>query len=146
MCKSFLLDKDTWYQVTVYKPLKNSNKNIYTNVQWIQFPMMYTEGEITLLFIKIYISLLYCHERVEMVAWQTDRQNDWDRETKDSIIDNTSLALAGPSGIRAGWGIEINGRFEAERPPPSAGPPSGGRAATLTPLSPMYSTRPCCLV
>ena len=54
---------------------------------------------------------------------------------------DTSLALAGPSGIRAGWGIETNGRFEAERPPTLAGPPSGGRAATLTPFSPMYSTR-----
>ena len=30
--------------------------------------------------------------------------------------------------------------------PASAGPPSGGRTATLTPLSPMYSTRPWCLV
>ena len=55
-------------------------------------------------------------------------------------------ALAGPSGIRAGWGIEINGRFEAERPPALNGPPSRGRAATLTPLSSMYSTRHCCLV
>ena len=26
-------------------------------------------------------------------------------------------------------GVSINGRFEAERPPTSAGPPSGGRAA-----------------
>ena len=52
-----------------------------------------------------------------------------------------SLALAGPSGIRAGWGIEINGRFDAKRPPPL-----GGRAAKLTPLSPMYGSRPCCLV
>ena len=58
----------------------------------------------------------------------------------------TSPAFAGLSGIRAGWGIEINGRFEAERLPVSAGPPSAGRAATVTPLSPMYSTRPCCLV
>ena len=54
--------------------------------------------------------------------------------------------IAGPSGIRAGWGIETNGRFVAERPSASAGPPSGGRTATLTPLSPMYSTRPSCLV
>ena len=45
----------------------------------------------------------------------------------------TSLAFAGPSGIRAGWGIEINGRFEAERPPASAEPPSSGRAATFVP-------------
>ena len=51
----------------------------------------------------------------------------------------TYPALAGPSGIRAGWGIEINGRFEAERPLTSAGPLSGGRAATLTPFSPVYS-------
>ena len=41
--------------------------------------------------------------------------------------------LAGPSGIRAGWGIETKGRFEAERPPTSVGPPSGGRAAFQTP-------------
>ena len=59
---------------------------------------------------------------------------------------NTYLAFAGSSDIRVGWGIEVNGRFEAERPPASAGPPSDGRAATLTPLSPLYSTRPCCLV
>ena len=58
------------------------------------------------------------------------------------ITYNTSLALAGPSGIRAGWGIEINGIFEAKRPPISAGPPSGGRTATMTLLIPMYSTRP----
>ena len=36
------------------------------------------------------------------------------------------LALAGPSGICAGLGIEINGKFKAERPPASAGPPLGG--------------------
>ena len=29
--------------------------------------------------------------------------------------------IAGPSGIRAGWVIEINGRFEAKRPPALAG-------------------------
>ena len=51
------------------------------------------------------------------------------------------LALAGPSGIRARWGIKINGRFEAEMPLTLAGPPSGGRAATLTPLFVLYSTR-----
>ena len=43
---------------------------------------------------------------------------------------NTSPAFVRLSGIRAGWGIEINGRFEAERPPASAGPPSEGRTAT----------------
>ena len=37
--------------------------------------------------------------------------------------------LAGPSGIRVG--VSNNGRFEAERPPTSVGPPSGGRAATF---------------
>ena len=36
--------------------------------------------------------------------------------------------LAGLSGICAKWGIKINGRFEAERPPASVGPPSGGQA------------------
>ena len=50
--------------------------------------------------------------------------------------------LAGPSGIRVGWGIETNGIFEAERPPTSVGPPSGGRAAFLSPIHPLYSTRP----
>ena len=39
-------------------------------------------------------------------------------------------------------GRSINGRFEAERPPASAGPPSGERAAFLTPIHPLYSTRP----
>ena len=56
------------------------------------------------------------------------------------------LTLSAPSVIRARWGIEINGRFEAERPSASAQPPSGGRAATLTPLSLLYSTGPCCPV
>ena len=48
-------------------------------------------------------------------------------------IFNTSPAFAGPSGIRAGCGIKINGRFEAKRPPGSVGPPSGVRAATFVP-------------
>ena len=39
-----------------------------------------------------------------------------------------------------------NGRFEAVSLPVSAGLPPGGPAATLTPLQPMYGTRPCCLV
>ena len=34
------------------------------------------------------------------------------------LVEHTYLALTGPAGIRAGWGIEINGSFEAERPPP----------------------------
>ena len=37
--------------------------------------------------------------------------------------------------------IETNGRFEAERPRTSVGPPSGGRAAFLSPLHPLYSTK-----
>ena len=53
----------------------------------------------------------------------------------------TSPVLARLSDIRTGWGIETNGRFKVERLPASAGQP-----ATLTPLSPMYGTRPCCLV
>ena len=39
-------------------------------------------------------------------------------------------------------GRSINGRFEAERPPTSAGPPSGGGAAFVTPMLSLYSTRP----
>ena len=39
-----------------------------------------------------------------------------------------------------------NGRLEALRLPVLAELPPGGRAATLTPLYPMYGTRPCCLV
>ena len=55
--------------------------------------------------------------------------------------------LSGPSGIRVGSGIETNGRFETERPPGSVGPPSGGRAAFLSPpLHSLYSTRPHGLV
>ena len=54
--------------------------------------------------------------------------------------------LAGPSGIRVRWGIETNGRFETEKPPTSVGPPSGGQAAFLSPLHPLYSTRPHGLV
>ena len=56
------------------------------------------------------------------------------------------MAFAGPSGLRAEWGVEINDRFDAERPPASTGPPSGGQTTTLKPLSPMYSTRPCFLL
>ena len=59
-------------------------------------------------------------------------------------VTHTSLTLAGLSGIHAGWGTEINGRFEAKRSPALAGLPSAGWAATLTPLSPLYSTGPCC--
>ena len=44
-----------------------------------------------------------------------------------------SPAFAGPSGIRVGWGIDINGRYETESPPTSVGPPSGGRATTFVP-------------
>ena len=40
-------------------------------------------------------------------------------------------------------GVSINGRLEAERPPVSVEPPSGGRVATFVPI---YGTRPCCLV
>ena len=42
--------------------------------------------------------------------------------------------------------VSINGRFEAERPPGLAGRPSGGRAAFMTPMHPLYSTRPHGLV
>ena len=56
-----------------------------------------------------------------------------------SICINTSLAFAGPSGIRIRWGIEINGRFEAERPPALAGLPSGGQAAFMTLFFNKYS-------
>ena len=38
-------------------------------------------------------------------------------------------------------GVSINGRFEAERPPASVGPPSGGRATFMTHMHPLYSTR-----
>ena len=43
-------------------------------------------------------------------------------------------------------GVSNNGRSEAERPPTSVGPPSGGRAAFQTPLHSLYSTRPHGLV
>ena len=59
---------------------------------------------------------------------------------------HTYLGFAGPSGIHVGLGIEMNGRFEAERPPASAGPPLGWRAAFLTPMHPLYRTRPHGLV
>ena len=54
--------------------------------------------------------------------------------------------LAGLPSIRVGWGIKTNDRFEAERPPTSVGPPSGGRAAFQIPMHPLYSTRPYGLV
>ena len=43
-------------------------------------------------------------------------------------------------------GVSVNVIFEAERPPISAGSPSGGRTAFLTPMHPLYSTRPHGLV
>ena len=43
-------------------------------------------------------------------------------------------------------GLSINGRFEAERPPGSAGPPSGEWAAFITTMQPLYSTEPHGLV
>ena len=42
--------------------------------------------------------------------------------------------------------VSINGRFEAERPRLRLGPPSGGRAAFMTLVHPLYSTRPHGLV
>ena len=49
----------------------------------------------------------------------------------------THPVLAGPFGIRARRVLNINGRLTVERPPTSAVPSSGGRAASLTPLSPL---------
>ena len=43
-----------------------------------------------------------------------------------SILLSIPGFLAVLSDIRAGWCTEINGKFEAERPPVSAGPHSGG--------------------
>ena len=43
-------------------------------------------------------------------------------------------------------GNEINIRLEAVRSSASAGSPLGGRAASLTSLSPLYSAGPCCPV
>ena len=73
----------------------------------------------------------------------------WNRITDlvfSTIYGYSYLAFAGPSDIRVGWGIEINGRFEVERLPASAGPPSAGRAAFLTPMHHLNSTRPHGLV
>ena len=53
--------------------------------------------------------------------------------------------FSGLSGIRARRSM-LNGRCEAERPPASAGQPSGERAAPLIPLSPLYITRLRCPV
>ena len=41
--------------------------------------------------------------------------------------------LTWPFGWAVEWGIETNGRFEAERPPISVGPLSGGRTASSVP-------------
>ena len=41
---------------------------------------------------------------------------------------------------------KVKDRFEAEGFPASAGPPLGGRAALLAPVSSLYSTGPCCPV
>ena len=43
-------------------------------------------------------------------------------------------------------GVSINGRFKSKRPRALAGPPLGGRAAFITPMHPLYSTRPHGLV
>ena len=61
------------------------------------------------------------------------RTSSWKARISASNIlnSNTYMAFAGPSGIRAGWGIEISGRFEAARPPASVGLPLGGRAAAF---------------
>ena len=48
----------------------------------------------------------------------------------------------GLSGVRAERSM-LHGRPEAERPPGSVGQPAGEWAASLTPLSPLYSTGPC---
>ena len=55
---------------------------------------------------------------------------------------HTSPAFAGRSGILVVWGIEIYGTFEAKRLPASVGPSLGGRVAFVTPMHPLYNTRP----
>ena len=54
-------------------------------------------------------------------------------------------AEAFQSGICAGRS-KLNGRLVAKRPPASAGPLFGRRAASLTSLSHLYCTGPCCPV
>ena len=62
---------------------------------------------------------------------------------KHKMIPTTVRYLPGLGVTLFTWSrsIETNGRFEAERPPTSVGPPSGGRAAFLSPMHPLYSTR-----
>ena len=65
--------------------------------------------------------------------------------TLSSICDS-SPALVGPSGICAGWGMEINGRFEAERLRLGHLRLSELQHWHLFPLCVKFITRPCCLV
>ena len=73
---------------------------------------------------------------------QNQKRKKKKKENNNKKQNHTYLAFAGPSGIAAGRVSTINGRLEAERSSASAGPPSGGRAASLTPLSSSYSTGP----
>ena len=59
----------------------------------------------------------------EVVGHKASTENNLSEQVSNfslGILTFSSPALDKPSGIRAGWDIEINGRLEAEIPPASA--------------------------
>ena len=112
----------------------SSDKNCHISYGWFEhFLYGQMRTEILSFFLQfkcfrfiitVHYSLLCSRLMIELKAYKEDESN---------AIPGIPGLLAGPSGIRLGWGIEINGRFEPERPPTSVGPPSGGRTATFVP-------------
>ena len=72
----------------------------------------------------------------------TDKKNNKWMEQDEEKQSDTNFSLFGWREAQK----KNNGRLETARVLVSARVPSGRRAALLIPLSPMYSTRPCCLV
>ena len=67
------------------------------------------------LLISIYLSLIFINISVFPYLSKSICCSSNIKYTSYKCI-YTSPGFAGLSGIRAGWGIKINGRFEAERP------------------------------
>ena len=102
-----------------------------------------------------YLRYINTIKNVEELYCELKIQVNWPRNYHDNLIwchlcaiwiDGSYLPGLGVTLLTWTRSIETNGRFEAERPPTSVGPPSDGRAAFLSPVHSLYSTRPHGLV
>ena len=132
------LVRDIWKHWTAVSTLLSLISSVYCDLpHWgsNQRPQNNSIHNITLLLKKENIYLYPC-------PW------GWDflpaREL-DQLLCFVQWLFSGLLGIRAGRSM-FNGRLEAERLLASAGLPSSRWAVSLTPLSPLSSTGPCCTV